>query len=57
MATIMKKDVLLEVVGSALALMSRKSGAIEHYENHPDRIRLIELRHYLYASLFVCVFC
>lgn len=30
--------------------MSRKSDGIEHYENHPDRMRLIELRHYLYAS-------
>ncbi|XXQ67724.1 hypothetical protein ACKLNO_08835 [Neisseriaceae bacterium B1] len=50
MATIMEKDVLLEVVGSALALMSRKSDGIEGYENHPDRMRLIELRQFLYAS-------
>lgn len=50
MATIMEKDVLLEVVSSSLALISRKLNNIEELEANKDRERLIQIRKFLYSS-------
>lgn len=49
MATIMEKEVLIEVVASSLALISRKLNYQEHL-NHEDCNRLIEIRNYLYST-------
>ena len=49
MATIMEKDVLIEVVSSNLALISRQF-SIEELENNKDRERLIQIRKFLYSS-------
>lgn len=50
MATIMEKDVLIEVVASSLALISRKLNYQEHLNHNEDRNRLIEIRNYLYST-------
>lgn len=50
MATIMEKDVLIEVVASGLALISRKSNYQEHLNHNEDCNRLIEIRKYLYST-------
>ena len=49
MATFMEKDVLIEVVSSNLALISRQF-SIEELENNKDRERLIQIRKFLYSS-------
>ena len=52
MATIMEKDVLIEVVASNLALISRKFKYNLEYLNHnEDCNRLTEIRNYLYSTL------
>lgn len=52
MATIMEKDVLIEVVASGLALISRKLKYNLEYlnNNNEDNNRLIEIRNYLYST-------
>ena len=51
MATIMEKDVLIEVVSSNLALISRKLKHNQEYLIHnEDFNRLIEIRDYLYST-------
>lgn len=50
MATIMEKDVLIEVVASGLALISRKLNYQEHLNHNEDCNRLIEIRNYLYST-------
>ena len=50
MATIMEKEVLIEVVASSLALISRKSNYQEHLNHNEDCNRLIEIRNYLYST-------
>ena len=45
----MEKDVLIEVVSSNLALISRQF-SIEELENNKDRERLIQIRKFLYSS-------
>lgn len=51
MATIMEKEVLIEVVASSLALISRKLNYQEYLlNNNEDRNRLIEIRNYLYST-------
>lgn len=50
MATIMEKDVLIEVVASSLALISRTLNNQEYLNHNADCDRLIEMRNYLYAS-------
>lgn len=50
MATIMEKEVLIEVVASSLALISRKSNYQEHLNHNEDCTRLIEIRNYLYST-------
>lgn len=50
MATIMEKDVLIEVVASSLALISRKLNYQEHLNHNEDCNRLIEIRNYLYST-------
>lgn len=51
MATIMEKEVLIEVVASSLALISRKLNYQEHLlNNNEGRNRLIEIRNYLYST-------
>ncbi|HFC8533419.1 TPA: hypothetical protein ACFRHF_002199 [Neisseria lactamica] len=51
MATIMEKEVLIEVVASSLALISRKLNYQEYLlNNNEDRDRLIEIRNYLYST-------
>ena len=47
MATIMEKEVLIEVVASSLALISRKSNYQEYLNHNEDCNRLIEIRNYL----------
>lgn len=51
MATIMEKDVLIEVVASSLALISRKLNNQEYLNNNEDCNKLIEIRNYLYSTL------
>lgn len=52
MATIMEKEVLIEVVASSLALISRKLNYQEYLlNNNEGRNRLIEIRNYLYSTL------
>lgn len=51
MATIMEKDVLIEVVASNLALISRKLNNQEYLNHNEDCNRLIEIRNYLYSTL------
>ncbi|MBH6097873.1 hypothetical protein I7Q67_08485 [Neisseria meningitidis] len=52
MATIMEKDVLIEVVSSNLALISRKlKYNLEDLIHNEDFNRLIEIRDYLYSTL------
>ena len=51
MATIMEKEVLIEVVASSLALISRKLNYQEYLlNNNEGRNRLIEIRNYLYST-------
>lgn len=50
MATLMEKDVLIEVVAGALASISRKTDDIEEYKNNVDRNRLLEIRYFLYDT-------
>lgn len=50
MATIMEKEVLIEVVASSLALISRKSNYQEYLNHNEDCNRLIEIRNYLYST-------
>ena len=51
MATIMEKDVLIEVVASGLALISRKfKYNLEYLNNNEDHNRLTEIRNYLYST-------
>ena len=51
MATIMEKDVLIEVVASNLALINRKLNYQEYLNHNEDCNRLIEIRDYLYSTL------
>lgn len=52
MATIMEKDVLIEVVSSNLALISRKlKYNLADLIHNEDFNRLIEIRDYLYSTL------
>lgn len=51
MATIMEKDVLIEVVSSNLALINRKLNYQEYLNHNEDCNRLIEIRDYLYSTL------
>lgn len=50
MATLMEKDVLLEVAGSVLAFVRTKCADIEDYKNNTDRNRLLEIRDFLYNT-------
>lgn len=50
MATIMEKDVLIEVVSSNLALISRNIDDIRELENNEDRKKLLQIRKFLYRS-------
>lgn len=51
MATIMEKEVLIEVVSSNLALISRKlKYNLEDLIHNEDFNRLIEIRNYLYST-------
>lgn len=50
MATLMEKDVLIEVVGSVLAFVRTKASNIEEYKNNADRNRLLEIRYFLYDT-------
>ena len=50
MATIMEKDVLIEVVASNLALISRNIDDIKELENNEDRKKLLQIRKFLYHS-------
>ncbi|HEZ5741088.1 TPA: hypothetical protein WI034_001497 [Neisseria meningitidis] len=50
MATIMEKDVLIEVVSSNLALISRNIDDIRELENNEDRKKLLQIRKFLYCS-------
>lgn len=49
MATLMEKDVLIEVVAGALAIISKRL-TIDEKEQNPDRTKLIELRSNIYSS-------
>lgn len=50
MATLMEKDVLIEVAGSVLAFVRTEFGDIEEYKNNADRNRLLEIRDFLYNT-------
>ena len=45
----MEKDVLIEVVAGALAIISKRL-TIDEKEQNPDRTKLIELRSNIYSS-------
>lgn len=50
MATIMEKDVLIEVVAAGIAAISRRTNTVDEFVNNPDCQRLSELRLYLYDT-------
>lgn len=49
MATIMGKDVLIEVTASALAAISRQT-SLEAYKSNPERKQLLQIREFLYST-------
>lgn len=49
MATIMEKDVLIEVTASALAAISQKT-SLEAYKSNPERKQLLQIREFLYST-------
>lgn len=50
MATIMQKDVLIEVVASGLSAISRQAKDVDELRGNTDYGRLIELRRLLYRT-------
>lgn len=50
MATLMEKDVLLEIIANGLGTISRKLNYKEHLNPNPDCDRLIEIRNNLYRT-------
>lgn len=50
MATIMQKDILIEVVSSCFGAISQKIKDANELMNNADHDRLVELRDFLYNS-------